>query len=100
MSEAEVIQSVPPCGNPSPTSTQRVAKWRERRRRGVLFVADLEVMTRDLRVLKRFGYLASDDPAAVSRDEVGDALGSLLDGFAKRLGVFGAESDTPAKSSV
>jgi hypothetical protein len=82
------------------TSTQRVAKWRERKRRGVLFVADLEVMHRDLRLLKRFGHVASDDPAAVGKDEVGDALGFLLDGLAKRFGVFGAGSDTPAKGSA
>jgi hypothetical protein len=63
-------------------------------------VADLEVMTRDLRVLKRFGYLASDDPTEVGKDEVGDALGFLLDGLAKRFGVFGAGSDTPAKGDV
>jgi hypothetical protein len=62
-------------------------------------VVDLEVMDRDLRVLKVFGHLTSD-PAAVSRDEVGDALGSLLDGLAKRFGVFGAGADTPAKGSA
>jgi hypothetical protein len=100
MPEADVTDQCSPCGNGSPTSTQRVAKWRERKRRGVLFVANLEVMDRDLRVLKRFGHLASDDPAAVSRDEFGDALGSLLDGLANRFGVFEAGSGTPAKGGV
>jgi hypothetical protein len=57
-------------------------------------------MDRDLRVLKRFGYLASDEPAAVGKDEVEDALGAVLDGLARRLAVFGAGSDTPAKGSV
>jgi hypothetical protein len=74
--------------NRSPTSKYRVAKWRERKRRGVLFMASLEVIDRDLRVLKHFGHLASDDPAAVGKDDFGNALGSLLDGLAKRFGVF------------
>jgi hypothetical protein len=100
MSEAEHTDQHSPSGNPSPTSTQRVAKWRERKRRGVLFMTSFEVMDRDLRVLKVFGHLTSDDPAAVSKDEVGDALGSLLDGLAKRFGVFGAGADTPAKGSA
>jgi hypothetical protein len=100
MSGAEVTNQPSPSGNASLTSTQRVAKWRERKRRGVLFVADLEVMDRDLRLLKRFGYLASDDPAAIGKDKVVDAIGFLLDGLAKRVGVFGAGADTPAKGSV
>jgi hypothetical protein len=75
-------------------------KMARAQRRGVLFVANLEVMDRDLRVLKRFGQLASDDPAAVGKDEFGDALDCLLDGLAKRFGVFGAGSNTPAKGSV
>jgi hypothetical protein len=83
--EAELNDQHSPCGNASPTSTQRVAKWCERKRHGVLFAADLEVMDRDLRVLKRFGYLASDDPTAVSRDEVGDAIRFVLDNLAWRL---------------
>jgi hypothetical protein len=61
---------------------------------------NLEILGRDLRVLKRCGHLASDDPAMVSRDEVGDAIGFLLDGLASRFGVFGAGSDTPAKGGV
>jgi hypothetical protein len=100
MSEAEVTDQRSSCGNASPTSTQRVAKWRERKRRGVLFMAKLEVMDRDLRLLKRFGYLASDDPAQVGKDEIVDALGFLLDGLAKRFGVFGAGADAPAKGSA
>jgi hypothetical protein len=70
------------------------------KRRGVLFMTSFEVMDRDLRVLKVFGHLTSDDPAAVGKDEVGDALGSLLDGLANRFGVFGAGSDTPAKGGA
>jgi hypothetical protein len=63
-------------------------------------MAKLEVMDRDLRVLKRFGHLTSDDPALVGRDEFGDALGCLLDGLAKQFGLFGAGADTPAKGDV
>lgn len=100
MSEAEHTDQHSPCGNGSPTSTQRVAKWRERKRRGVLFMATLEVMDRDLHVLNRFGYLASDDPATVDKDDFGTALGSLLDGLAKQFGVFQSGSDTPAKGGV
>jgi hypothetical protein len=61
---------------------------------------NLEILDRDLRVLKRFGHLASDDPATLGKDEVGDALGSLLDGLATRLGVFEKGSDTPANGGV
>jgi hypothetical protein len=99
MSEAEVTNQCSHRGNTSPTSTQRVAKWRERKRRGVLFVASLEVMGRDLRLLKKCGYLASDDPAMVGKDEVGDALGFLLDGIAKRCGVFDG-AGTPANGGA
>ena len=59
-----------------------------------------EIVDRDLRVLNRCGHLASDDPATVGKDEVGNALASLLDGLAQRLGVFGAVPDTAAKGSV
>jgi hypothetical protein len=44
--------------------------------------------------------LTSDDPEAVGKDEFETALWSLLDGLAKRFGVFGAGSDTPAKGGV
>jgi hypothetical protein len=88
-----------PSGNALSSSTQRVAKWRERKRRGVLFMTNFEVMDRDLRVLKRCGHLTSDDPAAVGKDEFGDALGSLLDGLAKRFEVFEGAA-TPAKGGV
>jgi hypothetical protein len=100
MPEADVTDQRSPCGNGSPTSTQRVAKWRARKKRGVLYVMNLEILGRDLRVLKRCGHLASDDPATVGKDEVGDALASLLDGLANRFGVFGAGSDTPATGGV
>jgi hypothetical protein len=62
-------------------------------------MATLEVMDRDLRVLECCGHLASDDPAAVGKDEFGDALGSLLDGLAKRFGVFEGAA-TPAKGGA
>jgi hypothetical protein len=100
MSEAKLMNQCSPSGSASPTSTQRVAKWRARKKRGVLYVLSLEIVDRDLRVLKHCGHLASDDPSVVSRDEVGDALASLLDGLATRLGVFGAGSDTPATGGV
>jgi hypothetical protein len=100
MPKAELDDRCSPPGSASPTSTQRVAKWRERERRGVLFVANLEVIDRDLRVLKHFGHLASDDPSVVGKDDFGNALSSLLDHLARRLGVFGAGSDAPAKGSV
>src|SRR5512132_3638901 len=99
MPAAELTDQHSTCGNGSLTSTQRVAKWRERKRRGVLFMATLEVMDRDLRVLKRCRHLTSDDPAAVGKDEFGDALGSLLDGLAKRFGVFEGAA-TPAKGGA
>jgi hypothetical protein len=66
----------------------------------VLYVGTIEVLDRDLRLLKAAGYLASGDPKVVSRAEFENALGSLLDGLANRFGVFGAGSDTPAKGSV
>jgi hypothetical protein len=93
MPEADVTDQCSPCGNGSPTSTQRVAKWRARKKRGVLYVLSLEIVDRDLRVLKRCGHLASDDPTVVGKDEVADALASLMDGLAKRFGVF--EAATP-----
>ena len=43
MSEAEITDQCSPSSNGSPTSTQRVARWRDRRRRGVLYVAGLQV---------------------------------------------------------
>jgi hypothetical protein len=58
------------------------------------------VFARDLRVLRRFGHLASDDPTAVGRDKFEDALGSFLDVLAKRSGVFGGGTATPANGSV
>ena len=89
-----------PSGNVSPTSTQRVARWRARKKRGVLYVAGLEVFPNDLRVLKRCGCLTSDDPAVVGKDDVENALWRLLDGLARRLGVLGAGSEPPTKSNV
>jgi hypothetical protein len=102
MSETKLSDQRSESGNASPTSTQRVAKWRARKKRGVLYVAGLEVYARDLRVLKRFGHLASDDPRTIRKHEFEDALGRLLDALAlaHRFGVFGAGSGTPAKSSV
>jgi hypothetical protein len=100
MSEAQLVNQCSPSGNASPTSTQRVAKWRARKKRGVVYVAGLEVYARDLRVLKRFGHLPSDDPRIIRKHEFEDALGHLLDGLAHRFGVFGAGSDTPAKGGV
>lgn len=100
MSEAEITNQRSRSSNGSHTSTQRVARLRERRRRGVLHIASVEVFPRDLRVLKRCGYLASDDPSRVGKDDVEDALWRLLDGLAWRLGVLGAVSEIPAKSDV
>ena len=100
MPAGQLTNQCSPSGNALRASTQRVAKWRERRRRGVLYVAGLEVYARDLRVLKRCGYLTSDDPDAVGKDEFVTALWHLLDGLANRLGVFEAGADTPAKSRV
>jgi hypothetical protein len=100
MSEGQLINQCSPSGNASSTSTERAARWRERKRRGVLYVAGLEVYARDLRVLKRFGHLASDDPAVVRKDEFETALWSLLDALANRVGVFEAGAHTPAKASV
>ena len=100
MSEAEITNQCSRSGNGSPTSTERVARLRERRRRGVLHIASVEVFARDLQVLKRCGYLASDDPSRVGKDDVEDALWRLLDGLAWRLGVLSAESESPAKSYV
>ena len=57
------------------------------------------VFARDLQVLKRCGYLASDDPSRVGKDDVEDALWRLLDGLAWRLGVLGAVSEPPTKSN-
>ena len=89
-----------PSGNVSPTSTQRVARWRARKKRGVLYVAGLEVFARDLCVLQGVGCLATDDPAVVGKDDVEAALWRLLDGLARRLGVLGAGSEPPTKSNV
>ena len=100
MSEAEITNQCSPSGNRSPTSTQRVARWRARKKRGVLYVAGLEVFARDLRVLTRCGCLTSDDPAVVGKDDVETALWCLLDGLARRLGVLGAGSEPPTKSNV
>jgi hypothetical protein len=86
--------------NASSSSTQRVARWRERKRRGVLFLGCVEIMSYDLLVLRRFGCLRSDDPGTVGKEEVETALGSLLDGLARRLGVFTAGSGSSAKSNV
>ena len=99
MSAADFDNPPFPSGNPSPTSTQRVARWRARKKRGVLYVAGLEVFARDLCVLQRVGCLATDDPAAVGKDEFETALWSLLDGLARRLGVLGAVSEPPTKSN-
>ena len=95
MSEAEHTDQHSPCGNASPTSTQRVAEWRARKKRGVLYVASLEVYARDLRVLKRFGHLASDDPEAVGKEQFENALWSLLDGLARQLGMFEGQATPP-----
>ena len=90
MSEVQLTNQRSPFGNASPTSTQRAARWRERRRRGVLFMANLEVMDRDLRVLKRFGQLPSDDPEIVSKDEGGaPATNGRMNGCAKRSAHWG-----------
>ena len=99
MSEAEITDQRSRSSNGSPTSTQRVARWRDRRRRGVLYVAGLEVVPRDLRVLMRCGCLKSADPAVVGKDDVENALWRLLDGLARRLGVLGAVSEPPTKSN-
>jgi len=90
MPEAAPDDRGPSRGNASPASTQRVARWRERRRRGVLFVADLEVMRRDLRLLRHLGYLPADAAAAVGKDAVADAIGALLDAAARRCGLYAA----------
>jgi hypothetical protein len=99
MSEAKTDDQRSQSSNASPTSTQRVARWRERRRRGVLYLCSLETFDRDFRLLKAAGYLASDDPKVVTRAEFENALGLLLDGLAKRFGVF-RRADTPGKSAV
>jgi hypothetical protein len=88
MSEAQLTNQRSPSGNRLRTSTQRFARWRARRRRGVLYVAGLEVFPSDLRVLKHYGYLTSDDPGTVGKDEFETGLWSLLDGLARRLGVL------------
>ncbi len=98
MPKAELTHQPSPSGNVSPNSTQRVARWRARKKRGVLYVAGLEVYPTDLRVLKRYGYLQSDDPKAVSKDEFETALWSLLDGLGRRLGIIGAAPTTPTNS--
>jgi hypothetical protein len=101
MAAAKLINQCPQAGNASPTSTPRVARWRARKKRGVLFVAGLEVLARDLQVLKRCGCLKSDDPEVVGKDEFETGLWSLLDGLARRLGVLGAAvEEPPTKSDV
>jgi hypothetical protein len=60
---------------------------------------NLEILGRDLRVLNRCGHMASDDPTVVGKDEVADALASLLDSLANRFGVFEG-ADTPAMGGV
>jgi hypothetical protein len=97
MSEAAIANQCSPSSNGSPTSTQRVARLRERRRRGVLHIASVEVFPRDLQVLKRCGYLTTDDPSRVGKDDVENALWRLLDGLAWRLGVLGAGPEQPTK---
>ena len=92
MSETDLSTQCSLSGHASPTSTKRVARWRARRRCGVLFVAGLEVFDRDLRLLKHAGYLASDDPKTIGKAEVVNALGKLLDTVTKQLGLFDAPS--------
>jgi hypothetical protein len=67
---------------------------------GVLYIAGVEVLDRDLCVLKRYGYLTNDDPTAVGKDEFETALASLQDGLARQLGILGARSGTPTNASV
>ena len=68
-------------------SAKRVALFRERRRNGVIFVIGLEILPRDLAVLCRRGFLATDDPAKVTREQVTEALGALLDDCAAAGGL-------------
>jgi hypothetical protein len=77
----------PQNGKARVTSTQRVARHRERRARGVVFVAAIEVYSTDYTVLKHAGYLESDDPAAVTEEQFQTALTDMLDGEARRLGI-------------
>ena len=67
MSEAEITDQRSQSSNGSHTSTQRVARLRERRRRGVLHIASVEVFARDLQVLKRCGVLTTDDPSGSAK---------------------------------
>lgn len=78
MSEAEFSNQQSRSGNTSRNSTRRVARFRQRRKKGVLFVCDLEVYQSDLMVLKSAGYLRSADPKAVSRAEFEKAIAGLL----------------------
>jgi hypothetical protein len=66
----------------------------------MLFIASLEVLDRDLCVLKRCGCLVSDDPAVVGKDEVEAALWRLMDGLAQHFGILPASSGSPTNASA
>jgi hypothetical protein len=100
MTHSEFLDVFSDDGNQSRTSKYRVARWRERKKRGVLFVAGLEVYERDLQVLKRVGCLANDNPAVVGKDEVEAALWRLMDGLARHFGILSASSGSPTNASA
>lgn len=64
-------------------ATQKMRTYRERRKRGVVCVLPLELMPRDLEVLRALGFLPSSEPEAVAKDDVADAMGSLLDALSE-----------------
>jgi hypothetical protein len=74
----------------------RTTRWTERKRRGVLFISQIETYPIDLVVLQRCGLLPTADPALIDTGAVERAIAALLDRMAQRLGIVGAAPETPA----
>lgn len=64
---------------------KRVKRFRERRRRGVLFIASVEIHAGHLNALRGLSYLAFEDCTAVTREEAVRAFSRCLIDFSEEM---------------
>jgi hypothetical protein len=64
-------------------AAERLRRFRERRRRGVIAVINVEIMAADVPLLVRAGCLPLDQAKSPTRDQLSSAIHKLLDEWAQ-----------------